>query len=390
MEILILRPQDISYGIMDAYAENFGKYLVDAGIEVKYFDIKKEHPKQLAQYLQKSYMAVIDVYSGLLSVKIGDEGEYFWNYVNAPIYQVCVDFPIYIMDKMEAKLHNYYALCLDRYYCDVIKDYMSNIKDAYFFPPVGIEGNRKISWEERKREVVFIGTYSNYREWLLELEQQEAGIKKIGYLYFKTMCEHTELNQLQAFEMTLNKMDIQLEKEEFYQWFRMIDGIALAAVAFQRERLIEVLLQGGITVEVFGDSWKHSPFVDNRNLIIHEQIREQDYVSILEDTKISLNIMYCNKAGYSERYSYSMLNGAICLSDTAEYLEEEFKDGTEIVFYKLGELEKLPQIVRGILDNPQKACAISAAAYEKAQKRHCWKARVKQFLEILNSDVKKY
>lgn len=137
MKILILKPQKICYGIMEIIANNFGNALSRAGVGIIYFDIKKEPVKDLINYIKEEYQAVIDIYSGLLNVRMGEE--YLWNCVNAPIFQICVDFPVYVMEKMETKLRRCYALCIDRHYCDVIRECLPNISDS-FFP----------RWQERK------------------------------------------------------------------------------------------------------------------------------------------------------------------------------------------------------------------------------------------------
>ena len=385
MKILILKPQNICFGIVDAFANNFGNALTKSGIEVVYYDLKTEPIEHLASHLNEKYSAVIDIYSGLLKVTMGDENQYLWNYMDVPVYQICLDFPVYIMDKMDAVIHKHYALCLDRHYCRVIKECMPHITDSYFFPMAGMEGSQRLPWEERSHDIVFLGSYSNYREWLTQLDQCEEGIKNIGYTFFVTMRDNIQLDQKQAFEKTIKQLNIQLSNAEFYQWLKMIGGIAMSAAAYQREQLIRVLLNAGLKIEVYGDSWKHSPFSQYPGLMIHEQVNESGYISVLEKTKLSLNIMYCNKSGYTERYAYSMLNGAVCISDESEYLCEEFKDGENIAFYKLDELDKLPEKIRWLLDHPVEAQKIADAAYSKAKKEHTWEERAERFLGLMDN-----
>ncbi len=385
MKILILKPQNICYGIVDAFAVNFGNALAKSGIEVIYYDLKTEPIERLLSYLKERYKAVIDFYSGLLKVSVGDGDQYLWNYMYIPVYQICLDFPVYIIDKMDAVIHKHYALCLDRHYCSVIKECMPHITGSYFFPMAGREGNERLPWEERIYDIIFLGSYSNYREWLTQLDQCELGVKNVGYTFFFTLRDNIQLDQKQAFEKTLKQLNIQLSNSEFYQWFKMIGGIAMSAAAYQREQLIKTLLEAGLKIEVYGDSWKHSPFVQYQNLEIHEQVSESEYITVMEKAKLSLNIMYCNKAGYTERYAYSMLNGAVCISDESEYLCEEFKDGENIVFYRLDELDKLPEKIKWLFDHPAEAQEIADAAYSKAKKEHTWEERAERFLELLEA-----
>lgn len=384
MKILILKPQGIiCYGILDVLANNFGDALARKGIEIVYFDMKKENIQNLSSHINEKYDAVIDFYSGLLSVKLQQPEGYLWDCIGAPVFQICLDFPVYIMDTMSAWLQKYYVLCLDKYYINVIKECMPHITNAYFFPMAGKSKKRKIAWEERVHDLVFIGSYANYREWLMQLNQYEEGIRNIGYTFFCIMKNNTGINQKQAFEMTLSQLNIQLSRQEFYQWMKKVGGIALAAAAYQRERVVETILQAGLQLEVYGNSWKASPLAQYPNLIINEAVCEEKYISTLERTKLSLNIMYCNKAGYSERYSYSMLNGAVCVSDESEYLKEEFINGENIIFYSLDSLERLPEMIKQLLNNPQKIQKISEAAYQKARKEHTWDDRVSRFINIV-------
>lgn len=383
MKVLILKPQDICYGIVNTFADHFGNALEMNGIEVVYFDLKRQPLEQLLLYMEEIYAAVIDIYSGLLTIRAVEGNEYFWNCYDIPIYQICLDFPVYIINKLDAEIHRHYALCMDRHYCKVLKECVPHITDSYFFPMAGKEGTRKLRLEERIYDIVFIGSYSNYREWLAELDKCEDGIKKIGYVYFCMMRDHVQLDQKQAFELTLEQLDIHLDKKEFYQWMQMIGGIAISAAAYQRERVLDEILQAGLKVEVYGDSWKSSPLIKYSNLNVHEQVDEAGYISVLEKAKISLNFMYSNKAGYTERYAYSMLNGAVCVSDDSEYLCEEFTDGENIVFYQLDQLGKLPEKIKWLLDHQEKSQKIADAAYQKARKEHTWEERAERFLKIL-------
>jgi len=385
MNILILVPQSICYGIVENLSANLGNALEHAGANVIYFDIKKTPAENLIDYMQKKYTAVIDIYSGLLLVKVQSSGEYLWNCIDAPIYQVFLDFPIYIENKLNTSLHNYYALCLDRHYCAILKDYMPNIIDAYFFPMAGKEGTHKIPWAQRRHNIVFIGTYSNYKEWLVNLNQYDPGIQKLGYTYFCIMRDYPDLDQIQAFKLTLKQFNISLSKIETYQWFKIIGGLAMSVAAYQREQMITTLLQAGLEIEVYGDSWKSSPLTQYSNLIINKQINESEYVTILEQTKISLNILYSNKASYSERLSYSMLNGAICICDKSEYLYEEFIDNYNIIFYELNNLQLLPKKIKWLLNHPEAAQKISDSAYIKAKNEHTWKERAEQLINIIHN-----
>lgn len=54
MNILILIPQNICYGIVENLSINLGNALEQTGADVIYFDIKKQPVEKVNDYLQKN------------------------------------------------------------------------------------------------------------------------------------------------------------------------------------------------------------------------------------------------------------------------------------------------------------------------------------------------
>lgn len=105
----------------------------------------------------------------------------------------------------------------------------------------------------------------------------------------------------------------------------------------------------------------------------------------MAQSKIVLNIMPLFKAGTHDRIFAAMLNHSISLTDTSSYLDSIFSKDKDIVYYDLNEIEKLPELIKELLDNPYKMKELSKAGYEKANKNHTWENRMKQILEIMNA-----
>lgn len=47
-------------------------------------------------------------------------------------------------------------------------------------------------------------------------------------------------------------------------------------------KAVKVILEAGITLEVFGDSWKKSPFGDSPYLRIHEAVDMRESLEVME------------------------------------------------------------------------------------------------------------
>lgn len=386
MKILFLYPQDICYGMIDAFAKNLSDALTKEGLVVEVFDIKTTAPEKIAGYIKNEYIAVLDFYSGLAGITIS-EGRYAWDLIDAPYYQLCLDFPLFIADRIDIPLKNHYILCGNDKYIPVIKEAMPHIRDAYFFPMTGVENLCLIPWKERSHDVVFIGTYNDYREYLGSLSGYDSDIRLLAETIFNVMKEDVGLDQIEAMKQALEILNISISGEEMYDWFKVIGGITRGAFSYHRERIIEKILDSGIKLEVFGDSWKNSPFFENKNLIINDSTDEIGYKEILSDTKVSLNVMYANKSGFTERYGYSMLNGAVCVSDTSDYICNNFEDKKDIVFYDLQSLDDIADKIKWLLDNPKEGERISKNAYNKAKSKHLWKHRAENLISIITEGM---
>lgn len=380
MKLLILKAQDICFGILDSIADGFGKALQEKGFEIAYFDIKKEPAENIVNYIHQSLLAVIDIYSGLLSARMGDS--YFWDALNIPIFQLCLDYPLYIDSILGTHLKKYYPLCMDRYYREAFTEFY-HINTSFFFPLCGKCAQTIIPWIERRQDIVFIGVYENYREYLGLIQKEEPKRMEFAERYFTILIENPQWNQMQAFEELCKEEKLELTCEEKKDLFLQIGKLAKAAMFYYREKMIEELVKNNLEVHVYGSSWKRSPLTVHPSLKIHDDIQEDTYISVMGDSKISLNLLYSNKAGYTERYAYSMLNGAISVTDESEYLQENFEHGKDIIFYQLSRIVSLRENVEWLLSHSEKASEISDRAWVKALNSFQWEHGANRFLEIL-------
>jgi UDP-2,3-diacylglucosamine pyrophosphatase LpxH len=150
-----------------------------------------------------------------------------------------------------------------------------------------------------------------------------------------------------------------------------------------REKVVETLLNAGIRVDVFGETWNNCPLRDNPLLVIHGDVGYMEGIGILAASRISLNVMSWHKAGMTERIANSMLNYALCLTDTTDYLEKHFTDGEDIVLFRLDRLGELPDKVRGLLGDAALVDRITENAYANASANHRWCNRARDFVAML-------
>ena len=154
-------------------------------------------------------------------------------------------------------------------------------------------------------------------------------------------------------------------------------------ISYFREKVIKTILDAGITLTVYGDSWKNSPFAGYSNLEILPEVTPADSLKEYASARLSLNVMAWHKAGFTERIANSMLNRSVVVSDRTTCLEEQYEDGGEILLFDLGHLDELPDRIRELLDNDGERSKMAKRAYERAVAEDTWDERARLLADYI-------
>ena len=154
---------------------------------------------------------------------------------------------------------------------------------------------------------------------------------------------------------------------------------------FFRGEVIRILAGAGLKVHVFGSGWEKLTCGKKENIIIGGSLDSLGCLKKIAEAKISLNVMPWFKDGAHDRIFNTMLNGAVCVTDSSIYLDTILKDGENAALYSLNSLESLPEIIKGLLDSPERMQRIADAGYQMARNGHTWEYRAEEIMKILES-----
>jgi spore maturation protein CgeB len=144
---------------------------------------------------------------------------------------------------------------------------------------------------------------------------------------------------------------------------------------YWRGMVIKTLAEAGITVDVIGKGWEELECSAMQNVRIHPQTDSLTCLEQLSHAKVSVNVMPWFKDGAHDRVFNSILNGAVCVSDTSRYLSEELKEGEGVSYYDLKHLEQLPVKVKDLLADEKQMRDIAMRGVEKTAEKHTWAQR---------------
>lgn len=372
------------YNILNVFAEKLAAEFRKQGNRVEFYDTNTEDVQGLTRLLGKRYKASIGFQTWIMSVRRADNTTFFQDMIGGPKYNFIVDHPIWLQEQLQHVPARFYALTHDRNYQKFIQKYNRDVCGTYLLPP----GGRNLAWRGedglRTCDVTFLGTYGNYRKNLRMIGKWKPQTRHLANHFLYHMRKTPNLPAETAFEKSLADYDLQVPEKLFLSLFGEMKAAMQCMMYYYREKVIGEILGAGIELHVYGDSWKESPFFQNQYLKIHPEVLGDEAVSVLQNSKISLNVMAWHKDGFTERLADSMLAGAVVVSDKSTQLEEFYAD--EMALFDLEDLQVVPEILRRLLKNEDERSMMAQRAREKALAEDTWEVRAKQLLKIIEAE----
>ena len=390
--ILIYQDNDFCRHVPASFASGLASALRNCRQQVMIWDVS-DSESELVQLAGQRFKAVIGIQTHIFLSKV--QTGYFHDLISGSKYNIILDHPIGLRNLFENPPDNYYALVHDRNYQRFIKRYWPKVKDCYWFSAGGIQpdvpllkwevSGKCVNWREvKKYDVVFIGSYHNYRDFLELLYGFHGPYRRLVARFLHIMRWNTDYPAEKALKQTLEYYGIHAGESDFLNLMEIFRYAISCISSYYREKIIRTLLDAGIELHVYGGNWDNSPFAENKSLICHPGIEMEDSLYIMEQARISLNIMTWHKDGFTERILNSMLAGAVALSDKSIRLEEEFLNGDDIILFELRQIYRLPVRVRELLADDEKLREIAENGRKKVIDRHLWSNRAKMLLEIIS------
>lgn len=408
--VLIYRGSDTCYNILNQFADELTAALRSCGQPVEVFDVEKEGNQALTRYIGCHFKAIIGIQTYVFSIKMQDNKTCLHDLICGPKYNLILDHPAWLKEHIENGPADYYLLTHDRNYRAFARHYYKNIKDCLYFPPGGTlpkqditrhdltgqgrttqhtagQGSAPHPHTEKQYDITFIGSYRDYRERLAAIYSYDRTHRFLTAHFIRRMKQYPNETAEQSLLHTLNGYGLKLNDHDFLNLFYELRQACFCIMLYFREKVIRTLLDAGIDIHVYSDSWKKSPFADHPCLHLHPALNMEKSLEVMQKSRISLNIMSWHKDGLTERVLNSMLCHSVVLSDWSAILEEEFTDKEDLLLFDLKQIDLLPSQIRELLADGSRLEQIADHGYQKAVRRHLWHHRAERLLAILDSGL---
>lgn len=381
--ILIYYGVTYCYNVMNVMLGQLAESLKKKGIPVICYDEQKEDAAGLSRYVGQRFRAIVGMQTYLLSVYMKETGRFLHDEIEGPKFNIVLDHPLWLNMQLRHTPRDYYVLVHDENYRNFIKKYYSGVKGTYLFPPAGIRQQEEVYYGNRKYGISFIGTYGDYRNKCEVIHRCGRSVRFLANRFLLYMRRETELTAEAAFQKALDYYGIELPDEQFLEWLYQMGEVIQCVMYYYREKVVKTLINAGIHVDIWGESWQKSKLSHHRNLTIHRDADSQESLAVLRDSKVSLNVMAWHKGGFTERMANSMLAGAVVLTDITSYSGEGFCPGKHCVMFSLNQLEQLPGIAERLLQEENWRKQIAKQGFEYAGAYHTWEKRAEKLLALI-------
>ncbi len=296
-----------------------------------------------------------------------------------------MDHPMIHWERLQKRYPRMLVLCPDRNHVRFIEQYMKHISYSAFLPHGGCVGQVLREYEERGIDVSFMGSYTPSEKVKEELASYPAAMRELMESVIALLTAQSDQTLEQALLQVLSERGMNVADKDLpgiLSEFRPVDRYVRC---YFREQVIQALVQGGIPVDVYGHGWERFPG-GGEFLRIHPSVAYEESLDIIGDSKISLNVMPWFKDGAHDRVFTAMANGAICLTDSSQYLQEIFQEEENIFFYSLRGIRFLPAKVKRLLCDDEKGRRVAEAGKENAL-QHRWAQRAYEVMDYLEQVV---
>lgn len=310
-----------------------------------------------------------------------DTNGFFWcDSIQVPHMMIMVDPPYYFKNLRHSR--NLITTCDGKCFIEILR---TPSNPNVFFLPTGVEIDLKPPTEvERPYEVVYFTGYIDYEArpklWK-EKFPRDVYNAMMGAIEIST--ENEDILFINAFETTFNEClkqsrDINIFEVNILDILHELD---LYLKGLQRVKVLQAIDDADVHI------FKNTPqdlswgkyVMDKPNITFHDAVTFEQSIEIMQKSKILLSTSI-KKQGTQDRVFYGLACGALSLTNENIYLDEHFKDGINIAFFKYHELDQINEIINYYLEDEFKRKSIAKQGRGIVMEHHTWDHRMMTIL----------
>lgn len=377
------------------FSEQMEKTFLREGYETFFYDYKNvaASVRKLLLFIEKGRTAVVTFnYHGLCgdSEVFYDENkkEYIWDAFDIPCINIAVDHPFYYHRFFQVLPKHYIHISIDRNHERYMEEYFPEIKRGPFLPLAGTSLFPKGDYKpigKRSKDIVFTGNYVPPQNFNVYIERAGEEYTRFYMGILEELKAHPSRLLEDVAEEHLKREIPEATHDEIRETLGNMIFLDMYIRFYFRGEAIRLLAEAGFPVHVYGNGWEELECAKKENILIGGSLDSLECLQKISEGKLSLNVMPWFKEGAHDRIFNSMLNGAVCVTDSSRYLDGFLKQKENAAVYSLEAMEELPGLVGELLENEKRMQEIADRGFEMARNGHTWENRAMIIVGILRT-----
>ena len=368
---------NICYGTLNYFMSKIEETLLKYGVDTEKIVILDE------EMMTRRFDAFIGFNMILSSIQMPD-GSYVMDSYGCPFFNIIVDPPYYHNSALNPHMNNLYCIFLDKGHVDYCNQHYlpcKNVEMGYLLGPIG----KEVPYQERKIDVLFTGglyDFENIKDKFLE-ELASIELRKLLLYLIECGKRYPEKTMVECVRMWIKHYDYKISNNDFNL---LMGTIGLKAEyylrGYYREQIVKTLIREGVKVHIAGEGWEKLAVEEKYkdNLVLMGSLDMQQTGDITSNSKILINVMPWFKDGIHDRVLTAMHNGTVCVSDSSSYIDSKFENMENIVLYNLKQIDEIPNKVKWLLNNLDRAEKIAESGKKKVLLEYTWDKLVLDYI----------
>lgn len=378
--IIVIFKGQSQYDVMRYFADYIAAAFEQYGYPVKIIDfLENDAVNHLNATIQKQEIFFFFSFNGI-GIDIAVQGKSLYDQLQVPLVTFFVDDPIYHIDRINHKAENVIFSFVDRNHMDFTTTQLSKKNTKVFIPHATNMDERQqvLPIRDRKVDIFLPGSYADPEVYRSQWKQCGPVISSLMDDIMEYAYSYWGIPLHQAFQKILSDKGMEYSNygARLFYFLQLIDKYLR-----QRRRRDLVLSLKDFNLHLCGNGW-------GRIKNLPEAIRidaNMPYPSVIDkmgQSKLVVTVLPLFFNGSHERVFDAARMGAVPVTDSNQYLSENFTNGEDIIFFE-GNKPDISEIMANALMNEDKLNSIATESRSKILKEHLWVHRAAKILETV-------
>lgn len=356
--------------------------------------------------------AVVDFNSFLPGMKAG--GHTLPELFDAPFYNYILDHPLYHHKALAADLPGSHCICLDEKHARYIRNAYPSVGHILCSPIPGSLGtNGDKPFAERKNRILFCGTYETPERYLELIKTLPARQSRQMLQMAERMLANPGIQPEEALLQTeavqtaedLSASDAAQSGSQFPERVRETFLVEAYVRHMRRREILLTLYRAGVPLDLHGNGWENFlaevrkesslPGVQSDSdhpsgVRIYPTVPYKDYVNLVGEYRLALNIMPGFWEGSHDRITCAMRNRTAVITDRNAYIDSHYLPTAAVSercveAFDLTDVKGLPELCFTLLSDIGRAEQVADNGFSYAGTYHTWEAFARSLLEDIEA-----